>query len=276
MSRIVWLASWPKSGNTWLRIFLANFLSGGSVPVDINELDIHAASTRERFDQALGIESSDLTPDEIQCYRPAAYRQMASQAVDTLFFKVHDAFTIAASGELLIPADASLGAVYIVRNPLDVAISAAHHGGISVDESIRYMADSVVASNPLRLDSHLKQIYLSWSAHVLSWLDQKALPVHLMRYEDMLSQPLEIFQCALRFLGLPDDEERVQRALEFSSFQNLQRQEQARGFRERPAAATGSFFREGRAGQWRESLTTAQVDQIIHDHGAVMRRLGYL
>ncbi|MEJ2083836.1 MAG: sulfotransferase, partial [Acidobacteriota bacterium] len=38
MTGIVWLASYPKSGNTWLRAFLMNFLDPGKRPVDINQL----------------------------------------------------------------------------------------------------------------------------------------------------------------------------------------------------------------------------------------------
>ena len=278
MSQIVWLASYPKSGNTWLRVFLSHFLSNGNQAVDINALEmIRAAGRRDTFDEALGVESSDLTVDEIECLRPAVYRQFAERAPATLYLKLHDANTRTADGKPLIPPDATRGALYVVRNPLDVAISAAHHSGVSVEQSIERLGteDLAVPSNVHRLDPQLRQRLLSWSAHVLSWLDQTEIPVHLMRYEDMLSQPLETFRSALRFIGLPGDEERVGRALGLSSFESLQRQEQARGFRERPAAATASFFRQGKAGGWREVLTPAQVRRILQDHGAVMQRLGY-
>lgn len=65
--KIIWLASYPKSGNTWFRIFLANLFSGAKQPANINELqDTSIASNRQMFDEAAGIASSDLTPQEIE------------------------------------------------------------------------------------------------------------------------------------------------------------------------------------------------------------------
>jgi hypothetical protein len=68
----------------------------------------------------------------------------------------------------------------------------------------------------------------------------------------------------------------LKRAIERSSFARLQSQEKEKGFRERPPNADGNFFREGRAGQWKQVLTSAQVERIVRDHGEQMRRFGYL
>ncbi|HJX72016.1 MAG TPA: hypothetical protein VJ346_08695, partial [Bacteroidales bacterium] len=69
--KIVWLASYPKSGNTWFRIFLTNLLNHTNEPVDINNLyPSTIASSRSLFDEATGLESSDLTLDEIELLRP--------------------------------------------------------------------------------------------------------------------------------------------------------------------------------------------------------------
>ena len=70
MAGIIWLASYPKSGNTWLRAFLTSFQSGGQ-PVDINSMaGGPIASARKRFDDAMGVEASELTQEEIDRYRP--------------------------------------------------------------------------------------------------------------------------------------------------------------------------------------------------------------
>ena len=58
--------------------------------------------------------------------------------------------------------------------------------------------------------------------------------------------------------------------------ERLKAQEQQKGFRERPPQADQDFFREGRAGQWRDVLTPAQIEQLVRDHGEQMRRFGYL
>jgi len=116
---------------------------------------------------------------------------------------------------------------------------------------------------------------LSWSGHVTSWVEGLGARLHLMRYEDMALTPLETFTRAVRFAQLPDDPARVQKALRFSDIRELQKQEQTHGFKEKHHKA-GTFFRKGKTGSWREVLTDRQVQRIIHDHRAVMKRFGYL
>ena len=97
-----------------------------------------------------------------------------------------------------------------------------------------------------------------------------------MRYEDLLNDAVATFTRAARFLDVPHDSARLQKAIQFSGFEELSRQESQGWFRERPGRAKEPFFRCGRAGGWRETLTDAQVAQIIDDHGPVMGRFGYL
>ena len=268
---IVWLASYPKSGNTWLRAFLSNYWHENR-PVDINRLDAPIASRRQMFDFAAGVEASDLTHEEIDGLRPQVYRYLAVNSRRTLYFKIHDAYT-----SELIPTDATRGALYIIRNPLDVAVSYAHHLNATVDRTIGWMRDEKYGTSAgrRRLFDQLRQRLRSWSGHVLSWVDQSAIPVQVMRYEDMHARPLETFGAALRFAGVDYDEERLRGALERSSFENLQQLEKTAGFAERPAGVE-AFFRKGQAGGWREALDQAQVERVVRDHAEVMRRFGYL
>ena len=274
MSKIFWIASYPKSGNTWFRAFLTNFLKNTMEPAGINELDVSwICANRRAFDDELGIESSDLSDDEISRFRPEVYRHMAARSPETLFWKIHDAYR----SETLVPSDATGGVVYLVRNPLDVSISFAHHSQWTLDHTIEMMSrdSTMLAGTPGRLSLQLRQELLSWSNHVLSWLDQKAIPVHLVRYEDLCDRPLETFGNAIQFLGMADDPARVSRSASFSSFEELQQQEQLHGFKERPSELE-FFFRKGKQGAWRDVLTQKQLDRVIRDHGAVMRRTGYL
>ena len=96
-----------------------------------------------------------------------------------------------------------------------------------------------------------------------------------MRYEDMVLQPQETFTAAMQFVGPPDDPGRIHKAIAFASFDRLQAQECEHGFKEKPRSAV-PFFRQGTIGAWRDVLTDDQVNRIIHDHGDVMRRFGYL
>jgi hypothetical protein len=120
MSGIFWLASYPKSGNTWFRVFLTNLLRNSDTPANINELDKSPiASGRAIFDEAMGFEASDLTADEIDQLRPELYIHLAETAEEPLFMKVHDAYTDMAEHTPIIPREATAGAFYFLRNPVE-------------------------------------------------------------------------------------------------------------------------------------------------------------
>jgi hypothetical protein len=277
MNGIVWLASYPKSGNTWTRVFLTNYLRNADAPADINALDGEPiASARLTFEEFVGVESSDLTPAQIETLRPHVYRIMAAEARRTLFLKVHDAYTCNPNGEPLFPADATQNVIYILRHPCDVAISYAHHNSQTPDKAVALMNDPThkLSGRENTLDIQLQQKLLAWSGHVCSWLES-GLSVHVVRYEDMLAQPVETFGAAIRFLELEYDAERLERAIEFSRFEELQAQEAKNNFQERAPRAP-NFFRQGKAGAWRESLSAEQVAAIVSAHADVMRRFGYL
>ena len=278
MNGITWLVSYPKSGNTWFRVFLANLQEEKKSPAEINRLNrTLIASARPIFDDTVGFESSDLTADEIDSLRPEIYEHIACNSEETQFMKVHDAYTYITDDTPLFPSKASCGAIYLMRNPLDVAVSLAHHSGWDYSQSIRNMADDQAAfcRNQKRLHNKLKQKLLSWSHHVLSWMEAPGIDVCFLRYEDMKQKPLETFEKAVKFLEFDYGRDKIQKAIDLSSFEELQRQEKENGFREKNAI-TELFFRKGKVGSWREELNDKQVKQIISDHGAVMRRYGYL
>lgn len=274
MSGNLLLASYPKSGNTWVRIFLSNLRQNTSEPADINALDGIGAASLTLFEDAVGIEASDLTEAEIERCRPFVYQYLARAATGPLYLKTHDAYVPLPNGQPLIPADAVSGAVYILRNPLDVAVSFAHHLSRTIDDTIGKVMSTPYVFKTSMGEGLVREQLLSWSDHVLSWVHQKDIPVHVVRYEDLLRQPNDTFTSVARFCGLPSDPDRIQRALHHSSFDLLQVQERERGFRERPYGA-GAFFRSGKSGTWKDVLSTSQVDQIVHDHGIVMSRFGY-
>ncbi len=103
----------------------------------------------------------------------------------------------------------------------------------------------------------------------------KELPVYFLRYEDMKADPVRAFAGAARFIGLDCTQEQVRRAVGLSSFDRLKAEEDREGFKEKPYKAT-SFFRAGKAGDWRNHLSDGQRERLIADHGEVMRQYGYL
>jgi aryl sulfotransferase len=278
VSGIVWLSSYPKSGNTWLRVLLANFLRDGGEPVDINEISLGpSASARWCFDEWAGIEGAALDPRLIDRLRPQVYRCLARDADETLFIKVHDQWTRVGSGEPMFPADVTRGVVYIIRNPLDLAASCAHHWGTSIAAAVDKLCDSSAGamSGSRGAPEQLAQHFGSWSDHVRSWTDESSLPVHVVRYEDLDADPERCFRGVLRFCGLDDDPGQVGKAVRFSSFSELRRQEAVAGFRERSPAAPGGFFRRGEVGSWRDELSPELAKRLVTAHGQTMSRFGY-
>ncbi len=278
-SGIVWIASYPKSGNTWARAFLHNLVkirNGESGEQDINEMARFSTweIDKTRYAHFMGFEPDNAVHrSEIAATRHAVQQQVADTADGLIFVKTHHALVMD-RGYATINFAATAGAIYILRNPLDVAISYAHHAGVSVDDAIAKM--SMRDAETPGSDIAVYEVHGTWSQHVWSWTRNDNRALHVMRYEDMLAEPTKVFAALARHLLIDFTPRQLESAIERSSFAKLQSQERENGFRERPPTADANFFREGRAGQWRDVLTPAQIDRIIRDHGEQMQRFGYL
>jgi aryl sulfotransferase len=255
---------------------LESLLHGGRlVDLSMSELNAPVVNWQE-FDQLFGIDSSILSDREIETHRPDFFNQLSAEFPGSLILrKIHDRCWRTCEGRLVFPPGLSRGAVYIVRDPRDVAVSAAHYYGISLDESIRRLNDSTttLAQQTERRSSQLPQPLGSWSDHVTSWLDDSEMPVHLVRYEDLLEDAGKCLRVIASFLGMSS--EGVENAVAATDFARLQEQEAAVGFS--PKLSTcAKFFRSGRKEQWKAVLSPAQVSRVDGDHRQVMTRLGYL
>ncbi len=276
--KIIWLASYPKSGNTWFRIFLSNLFSSKDEPADINDLqDTTIASNRQLFDDTTGLSSADLTMAEIEKLRPYVYDNIAKKTENPVFLKIHDAFILTSEGIPLVSENASIKAIYFIRNPLDVAVSFAHHLNVTVEKTVAIMCNEEYAfcNRTDRLHNQLEQRLFSWSSHVKSWTTQSLLPIKVLRYEDMLSDTLKIFNEAIEFADLKFSNEAIQKAIKFSEFKELQKQEISKGFKEK-APVPELFFRKGLSGTWHKELPENCVKKIIERHSEIMRKFGYL
>ncbi len=279
MHKIVWLASYPKSGNTWTRALISSLMRESETP-DINALNTDGiSSSRKWFDTSFLYKSSLLTHAETDKLRPDLYKDTANKVKRLLYVKVHDAQNKNKNGDFIFPDDATYGSVYIIRNPLDVCVSLSNHNSISLDESVNSMGfpNAHLANGIKRLNNQMRQIMGTWSEHVRSWTHDRDINNKLlvMRYEDMLYHPIETITKFAKFVNLPHDPKSIEDAVKNSSFESLKSQEQSSAFKEKPAFAN-SFFREGKSGSWHKHLTLTQARKIINDHRAVMEEFGYL
>ena len=275
---IIWIASYPKSGNTWVRVFVHNLLrelrgeTEGSQ--DINDLGRYAIweHSYPHYTQVLGKSPTIATNEELARARPAVQSLISKKQKGLSLTKTHLCFG-ADHDVPTINLNVTLAAIYIVRNPMDVAISYAHHCSRPVDAIIADMARPGFRTPPT--ENHVGELLESWSQHVASWMGIASRPVHIIRYEDMLAFPGRSFGSIARFLGLNPTEAQLRSAVQKSSFAELAKQEAEHGFKEKPKRAE-RFFRSGTAGQWREALSPEQVNCILADHASMMQRVRYL
>ncbi len=271
---LFWLASYPKSGNTWVRLFLANYLARTEQPFPINQLGKmgYGDVIGEAYGKIAGRPHTTLTEAAVNRLRPALQRALARNPSDVLFVKTHNA-NIRRDGERLISPEVTRGALYIVRNPLDMVPSYADHYGITPEAAsiaIGQKTNLILANQ-----TNVAQYIGSWSDHVLSWADDRKLGVLVLRYEDLQADPRTAFVKLLRHIGLEPEDGRLKKAIEFSSFKEARRQEDEHTFVER-SRNSKSFFRSGKVGAGRAELSPLIQQRIMADHGDVMRRFGYL
>ncbi len=276
-SGIIWLASYPKSGNTWTRVFLHNLLDlENGEPVsepDINRLNrfsVWDVSAR-RYEEILGRHPGFCSRADIARVRPLIQQQIVDEADGVAFVKTHNAL-IMDRGSPAINMKVTSGAIYIIRNPLDVAVSFAHHIDADLDAAIEIMGREGMETR--MNEAAVYEVYGSWSAHVDSWTRSGHRAIHVMRYEDMSEQPFATFRKLANFLLLDPSDAILRRAIELSSFERLSAQEKKSGFQEKPQNRS-RFFRKGKTGSWRDELNPAQVARIMRDHEALMRKFGY-
>ncbi|MEQ9638472.1 MAG: sulfotransferase domain-containing protein [Alphaproteobacteria bacterium] len=274
MAGIIWLASYPKSGNTWTRAFLHNLLRNPPKPASVNELDrfCFGESAAVWYEKIGKRKPTEMTNKEIADLRPKVHAAFTRSSPDSVFVKTHCAM-VETEGVPLITMAASAGAIYVVRNPLDVVISLADHYGLDIDGAIEMMASPTGAS-PTD-ERNVFEIYGPWHRHVESWTRAGHRVLHVMRYEDMLDKPFGTFGALAGFLGLKPPRQRLDRAIKFSSFKVLQQQERKDGFRER-SANSEKFFRVGRSGQWRDTLNDDQIGRIVAAHREQMQKFDYV
>ena len=290
-----YLASYPKSGNTWCRVFITELrrLAGldsaeatAAAQQEEQELRLNRdlatgsiVSSRHWLDDQLGIDSSDLSWAELDKVRGRAGHQRALYAECQRYHKVHDAFVSPDSaGRPVVPVEGCRGAVVVIRHPADVAVSLSHFFSWPLERCLAFLLDEQagLCRSSKRGGQQVRQFMGTWANHVHSWLDQQQIPILLLRYEDLLAEPQLQFSQLARFLELPAEHELIAEAVRNTSFQTLRaKEEQEGGFHERPDGCE-RFFRSGRSGEGKEQLNSDQLAQLDELFGSTLQHLGYL
>lgn len=271
---LLWLASYPRSGNTFTRILLANYFAGGQDGYDINQLhDFIPPDTSG----ALWAAFAELHPIPAELdgmwktrSRFIEHCRATHKPSPLAALKTHTANveTLGAQGFSFRKNDRI---IYIVRHPLDVALSYAHFNRRDLDFAIQAMCEP--GFYVTRENIGIVEVRGSWAQHVSSWLNTVDCPVLLIRYEALCTRTEEILHSILTFLGAPIIPEQVTKAVEASRFDKMRAQESAHPFNEAPESTT--FFRRGQSGQWLRELSPEQAYRLADGCEPVMSKLGY-
>lgn len=266
---LVWLASYPKSGNTWLRLALARaFLGADFKPDRVDRVAPIFASPH--FFDGLFTPIPNGDPTEIAPHWiPAQERFVAAQAKNQ-FLKTHNILRV---GKTIAYTSAAttLAHIYVIRDPRDVLESYTNHFNVDHQTALAQMLDpNHFIRNPR---THFSEILGSWPAHVMSWSHFTQRPRLVLRYEDMKAAPEQTFAKAFRFLGLNVSSAALTAILDDVQFSKMQAAEEHDGFRE--AVRGRAFFRRGESGGWRALDYDALIRPLEQYCAPVMRAYGY-
>ena len=256
---IIWIGSYPKSGNTWVRSFLGNYFRPTGKDLTINELSSITTSDvrKDWFNQAAGGAFVSKNIDEWVSMRAKVLRLISQSSSGNRFVKTHSKIMQVGNDNLISP-EVTAAAICIIRNPFDVAVSFARHLNMSHDDVITRMSDPQSITST---DNGILEVLGRWDDHIHSWVKAPGLPRHVMRYEDMLDNPKTAYKGLLGFLQVKPEYDKLRKTLKETSFKALQAQEKKEGFKEKPPEMK-QFFASGKAGGWVDHLTPQQVERI--------------
>ncbi len=262
-SRLDWVASYPKSGNTWLRLLIGSYLN--------DRVAFYDDVSRYFYQTASPYPLAELNLwQEVQLRSAALLHVAVAADNEQTIVKTHHAMCEIGGLPLFAPAFVRK-AIYVIRDPRDVAASMVYHFGMSQGEVIELMADPQAR---LSDDDKMSHVLSSWSLHVASWTQSDRVPTICTQYEKLHADPVGELRKIVTFMGWPVREAQLVAAVEANQFDKLQAEEKARGFSEKSEKAE-LFFRRGQVGAWREELDGALAREIEKRHGDVMKQWDY-
>ncbi len=285
---IIWLASYPKSGNTWLRFFIVSLLLKENNEVSLKHLEgIKQFPTNYHF-RGFNLSKLDLGNLNKICKYWTAAQKIINSDNKIRFFKTHNALC-KLDNNIFTNEENTLGTIHIVRDPRNVISSVNNHfHHKSLEESKEFILDERKGIfNKSKIEQSkiftLPQVIGSWKTHYNSWKLIKKNYL-LVKYEDLIEKPESEFKRIAsyleRLLKVKFTNENVAKAIELSNFDRLKKIEEKEGFFESPMnLETGkkeTFFNLGPKNDWRNILNKNISDEIYKTFKIEMKELGYI
>ena len=278
MKKIIWIASYPKSGNTWMRFLLANYFFNHDMVFDPTIVK-HITSLNFPKEISKLNERNKLDINHISKFWIPAQNNLQVHGGDVTFLKTHNA-NISVKGKSFTNENYTIAVIYIVRDPRDVIISSHNYFGSDYDKLINDICYDKYFTILGDIDKGNLQVLSTWDVHVNSWIQKmNSVPKIIVRYEDMIKDTDKIFRNTVNFLAkilnFHVNEQKLKFSVKNSKFKKLSNMEDEIGFIEN-GNVDKKFFRKGKIGQYKDILTKSQIDQINQKFMKEMSYLKYL
>ena len=275
MFKNIFLASYPKSGNTWLRAIILSALQQKNI-INIKDLSkirllsdkMNFTSFKNKIYEKKGLIDYDwMSKNIILCQK-----KLNENTKYNFFFKTHSVRHKSFTNETV-----NAGFIYIVRDPRDIVVSLSNFLGINLDEAI----NQVVFNKQLMTNANgARELVSNWELNIKSWLEYKSVPCLFIRYEDLLIKPNNIIFKIIAFINIItnknilNNKKNIDKIIKNTSFKILQSQEFLNGFDE--ASKHSKFFRSGTLNQWKGILSNTQVQIIDNNLQPLMKYFNYI
>ena len=280
---IIWLASFPKSGNTWMRAFLSSYLY---LDLDKENFTFNLLKKIERFPNLNQLNNIGIKPksflDVAKSWIPTQNHINLNNKINLL--KTHQAFGNFENFPFT-DSNNTLGAIYLVRDPRDVLISYSKHMKQSIDKTLDLVLEDDSKGNLFEgKNSVIGEMRGSWSQHYNSWKYSNLKEKIIIKYEDLINNPFDTFSKAISHLNylfrklsfpLETNAERIRKCIEISNFNNLQNLEKKLGFSDNIKSGA-TFFNKGTTNQWQDELNDKIIYKIEKKFKKEMKELNYI
>ena len=283
---IIWLASYPKSGNTWVRSFITSLLYNENNEANLKDLiHIQQYPLRSHFTNLV----SDIDNLGELSSNWILSQKIINQDNKIKFFKTHHAFC-KFNNSFFTNGEVSLGTVHIVRDPRNVISSILYHfSKKNYIEAKEFLFDENKAIgkkfdlNDPNVNKNIFTVLGSWKNHYLSWKEFKKNYL-LIKYEDLLSNPQAEFhklsEYLSKHLNVKFENDKINHAVKSNSFENLKKLEKENGFIEaindKETGEKKRFFNLGPENDWKKLLDIKLKEDIEKEFKTEMRELGYI
>jgi len=276
---IIWIASYPKSGNTFLRSFLSTYYFSKNGKFDFNLL--------LNINQFPSLKYSNL---KSFTFVDAAKNWIPNQKTffnkEKLFFlKTHNSLE-QYFGNKFTTSSETIGAIHIVRDPRNVISSMCNHYSMNYDEIYQKMVDNNTSLSFKTNEGDLSNFSFlgSWSNHYWSWKNNFEFKTLTIRYEDLENNSYDEFYKILTFIeevsgkNNPINIKNLKKSLESTNFSNLKKQEKLHGFKESLSYKTNNktnFFNLGFKNDWRKNLPKEISEKMTNHFIKELKDLNY-